>query len=157
MLRRHPPNAYGREDNTMYRVLVADDCKFIRDRLSKYLSQRGYEVFQAEDGDEAVRTCLFKRPDIVLLDIVMPGKSGLEALKDIHTVNPATKVIIVSALGHEGILDEALRLGALEVMLKPVVLDQLASAIEKALGTRYQAAGHPLSPPVAGASQPATA
>jgi DNA-binding NtrC family response regulator len=135
----------------MYRVLVADDCKFIRDRLAKYLSQRGYEVLQAEDGEEAVRACLFKRPDIVLLDIVMPGKSGLEALKDIHVVNPTAKVIIVSALGHVGILNEALRLGAVDFMQKPVVLDQLESVIEKALGE------HSSSPLMAGAIQLAAA
>jgi two-component system chemotaxis response regulator CheY len=141
----------------VYRVLVADDCKFIRDRLTKHLSQRGYEVLQAEDGEEAVRACLFKRPDIVLLDIVMPGKSGLDALKDIHTINPAIKVIIVSALGHEGILDEALRLGAVDSMLKPVALDQLEGAIEKALGVRCQAMEHAISPFMAGTTQPAVA
>ncbi|MBN1889341.1 MAG: response regulator [Thermoflexales bacterium] len=141
----------------MYRVLVADDCKFIRDRLTKYLSQHGYEVLQAEDGEEAVRACLFKRPDIVLLDIVMPGKSGLEALKDIHTVNPAIKVIIVSALGHEGILDEALRLGAVNFMLKPVTPNQVTKAIEHALGVCHQTTEHSFPSLKAGAIQSAIA
>jgi DNA-binding response OmpR family regulator len=115
------------------KILVADDSQFLRERLSKHLARLGYEVLQTGDGEGAICLCRFERPDVVFLDIVMPGLNGLEALKEIREVSPDTLVVVVSSVGHEGIISEAMRLGAVDFVTKPVTPEQLVARLERLL------------------------
>jgi len=120
------------------KILVADDSEFLRGRLAKYLARQGYEVIQAGDGEQAIRLCRFEQPEAAFLDIVMPGKSGLEALKEIRAVSPATRVVVFSSLGHEGIIAEAMRLGAVDFIIKPVTPEQLEAKLKQIFAGREE-------------------
>ncbi len=118
----------------MARVLIADDAEFMRAVLAKIIVQLGHVVAgEAETGDEAVRMFQQLRPDLVTMDIVMPEKDGLEALKQIMIMDPKAKVIMVTALGQETLVLDAVKAGACEFVIKPFKPTELVRAIEKTL------------------------
>ncbi len=117
------------------RVLIADDAAFMREMLCDILTEGGHEVVaEAADGNEAVSAFQEHQPDIVTLDIVMPRKSGLEALREIIAAHPGAKVIMCSALGQEALVMEALDAGASDFVVKPFKPDQVLAAIDSAIG-----------------------
>jgi len=103
----------------------------MRMKATRLLSENGYEVVEASTGAEAV-TC-FKResPDGVLLDITMPDMDGLTALKEIRTVNPNARVAMVTAMGQQSIVMEALKNGAADFVVKPFSPERVLNAVEK--------------------------
>jgi two-component system chemotaxis response regulator CheY len=102
--------------------------------LRDMLTEAGYEVIaEAVDGDQAVTAFREHSPDLVTLDIVMPRKSGLEALREIVALEPAARVVMCSALGQEALVMEALESGATDFIVKPFKPDQALGVIEKAL------------------------
>ncbi|MCP4003516.1 MAG: response regulator [bacterium] len=122
------------------RILIADDAAFMREMLRDILTEGGHEVVaEAADGNEAVAAFQEYQPDVITLDIVMPRKSGLEALRDIIAASPGACVVMCSALGQEALVMEALDSGAAEFVVKPFKPDQVLSAIEKATGKTAQA------------------
>ena len=119
----------------MARVLVVDDAAFMRKMVSDALSGGGHEIVgEAANGVEAVQRFQELRPDIMTLDITMPEKDGLAALKEIIAVDPGAKVVMCSALGQESKVLESIKLGAKDFVVKPFQADRVLSAIEKALG-----------------------
>ncbi len=117
------------------RVLIADDAAFMREMLRDILTEGGHEVVaEAADGNEAVAAFQEHQPDIVTLDIVMPRKSGLEALRDIISISPGASVVMCSALGQEALVMEALDAGARDFVVKPFKPDQVLAAVDKAAG-----------------------
>jgi two-component system chemotaxis response regulator CheY len=117
----------------MAKVLVVDDAAFMRVRAAKVLMDNGHEVQQAENGVEAVRMYAEWRPDAVLMDITMPEMDGLEALKEIRKIDPAAKVAMVTAMGQQAIVMEALKAGAKDFVLKPFQPDRVLGALQKLL------------------------
>ena len=116
------------------RVLIADDAGFMREMLRDILSEGGFEIAgEAADGNEAVATFRELSPDVVTLDIVMPRKSGLEALREIVALDPGTCVVMCSALGQEALVMEALEAGARDFIVKPFKPDNVLKLINKAL------------------------
>jgi two-component system chemotaxis response regulator CheY len=115
------------------KVLVVDDAAFMRLRACKVLLDNGHEVVQAENGTEAVRLYAEHRPDAVLLDITMPEMDGLTALKEIRKLDPNARVAMVTAMGQQGIVMEALRAGARDFVLKPFQADRVLNALHKIL------------------------
>ena len=116
------------------RVLIVDDAAFMRAMLRDMLSEAGYEVVaEAVDGEQAVTAFRESSPDLVTLDIVMPRKSGLEALREIMALDPSAKIVMCSALGQEALVMEALESGAADFIVKPFKPDQALGVIEKAL------------------------
>ena len=116
------------------RVLIVDDAAFMREMLRDLLTEAGYEIVgEAVDGDQAVALFRETTPDVVTLDIVMPRKSGLEALREIHALDPNACVIMCSALGQEALVMQALEAGARDFIVKPFKTDQALGVIEKAL------------------------
>ena len=116
------------------RVLIVDDAAFMREMLRDMLSGAGYEVVaEAVDGEQAVTAFRESSPDLVTLDIVMPRKSGLEALREIMALDPSAKIVMCSALGQEALVMEALESGAADFIVKPFKPDQALGVIEKAL------------------------
>jgi two-component system, chemotaxis family, chemotaxis protein CheY len=115
------------------KILVVDDAAFMRMRASKVLEDIGHEVAHAENGLQAVRQFLDFRPDAVLLDITMPEMDGLAALKEIKKIDPAARVAMVTAMGQQAIVMEALRAGAKDFVLKPFQPDRVIAAVQKLL------------------------
>src|SRR5690242_17639145 len=118
---------------TMARILVVDDAAFMRVRAAKVLEDAGHEVSQAENGLQAVKQYSEWRPDAVLMDITMPEMDGLAALKEIKKIDPAARVAMVTAMGQQAIVMEALRAGAKDFVLKPFQPDRVIGALQKLL------------------------
>jgi two-component system chemotaxis response regulator CheY len=117
----------------MAKVLVVDDAAFMRVRAAKVLQDNGHDVAQAENGREAVRKFAEWRPDAVLLDITMPEMDGLAALKEIKKIDPGARVAMVTAMGQQAIVMEALKNGARDFVLKPFQPDRVLAALQKLL------------------------
>jgi two-component system chemotaxis response regulator CheY len=116
------------------RILIVDDAAFMREMLRDILTEEGSEIAaEAADGDEAVRAFGENSPDLVLLDIVMPRKSGLEALREIVALDPGAVVVMCSALGQESLVMEALDAGAKDFVVKPFKPDRAIEVVRKAL------------------------
>lgn len=117
----------------MAKILIVDDAEFLRVRLTKMLSTDGYEVFQAENGVKAVATYKDIHPDVVLMDVTMPEMDGLTALKEIVGFDPQARVIMLTALGQESVVLEAVKSGAKDFVVKPFEQDRVMKAITKLL------------------------
>ena len=118
----------------MARVLVVDDAAFMRKMLSDALSKAGHEVVgEAANGQEGVEQFQALRPDLTTLDITMPEKDGLTALREILSFDPSARVIMCSALGQESKVLESVRFGAKDFIVKPFNADRLVEAVSKAL------------------------
>ncbi len=115
-------------------VMIVDDLAFIKIVLRDILEKAGFRVVgEASNGEEAIRVYLDKRPDVVLMDITMPGMDGLTALKKIREHDPAARIIICSALGQQRLIVQAIQLGAKDFIVKPFQPQRIISALKKAL------------------------
>ncbi len=112
-------------------VLVCDDAMFMRNMIKRALAKTNYKVIgEAANGLEAVEKYVALNPDVVTLDITMPQMDGIEALKKIKEINPNAKVIIVSAMGQEIYVREAIIAGANAFIIKPFKNDSLIEAFD---------------------------
>ncbi len=119
----------------MARVLVVDDAAFMRKMVSDALTKGGHEVVgEGANGAEAVQRYQELSPDLTTLDITMPEKDGLEALREIVALDPNAKVIMCSALGQESKVLEAVKSGAKDFVVKPFQPERILDAAAKALG-----------------------
>lgn len=118
----------------MARVMIVDDAAFMRMMLRKIVMVAGHDVVgEAVDGDMAVQMYRSLKPDLTILDITMPGKDGIEVLREIREQDPAARIVMCSALGQEPKVMESMRLGAREFVVKPFESEVVEQAIEKAL------------------------
>lgn len=116
------------------RVLVADDASFMREMIREIIEPEGFEVVgQASDGVEAVEAFQRLRPDLVTMDIVMPRRSGIDAVQEIRAIDPTARVVMCSALGQETLVMEALAAGAADFVVKPFRPDSVLSTLRKVL------------------------
>src|SRR5437773_5700576 len=119
----------------MARIMVVDDAAFMRKMLTDALAGGGHEVVgEAATGTEAVDKFLELRPEVTTLDITMPEKDGLEALREILAFDPSARVVMCSALGQESKVLEAIRSGAKDFVVKPFQAERVLAAVVKALG-----------------------
>lgn len=116
-----------------YSVLLVDDEEEFVSALSERLMLRGIDVEIALDGEEALARMDEKPPDVVILDVMMPGLSGLEVLKRIRGLHPQTQVILLTGQGStkEGI--EGMRLGAFDYLIKPVDIEEMLERMKEAV------------------------
>lgn len=113
----------------MKNVLIVDDAEFMRMTIKQMLEGKVNVVGEAADGQEAVEKYKVLHPDIVLMDITMPVMSGIEALKEIKAYNPEARIIIVSAMGQEQTVREAILHGAETFIVKPFTGDRLIEVV----------------------------
>ena len=118
----------------MARILVADDASFMRQMIREIVELEGHEVVaEASDGIEAIDQFKNHHPDVVTMDIVMPRRSGIDAVKAILEFDPTARVVMCSALGQETLVTEALQAGAHDFIVKPFKPDSVINTIKKVL------------------------
>lgn len=117
------------------RVLIVDDAAFMRTIMRDILSGSGrYDVVaEAVDGRDAVRAFERVRPDLVMLDLVMPEMTGIEAARTILTINPAARIVACSALGQEDLVIASIQAGARDVILKPYSPDRVLDVLDQVM------------------------
>ena len=117
----------------MAKILVVDDAAFMRLRAVKLLAEAGYTVIEAENGRQAVDAYTRERPDAVLMDITMPEMDGLEALAEIRKFDPTARVAMLTAMGQQSIVMDAIKRGARDFVVKPFSPDRVLGAVGKLL------------------------
>ncbi len=116
------------------KVLIVDDAAFMRMMLRDILMKNGFEVVgEADNGKNAVQMYSELKPDIVTMDITMPEMDGIAAVKEIKQIDSAAKVVMVSAMGQQAMVIEAIRSVAADFIVKPFQPDRVLEALSKAL------------------------
>jgi two-component system chemotaxis response regulator CheY len=114
------------------RILIADDALFMRNMLREIFVKAGFQVVgEAANGVEAVERYHELQPDLVTMDIVMPLKSGIEALQQITRENPDARVVMCSALGQEALVIEAVQAGAKDFIVKPFKEERVLDVVRR--------------------------
>jgi two-component system, chemotaxis family, chemotaxis protein CheY len=116
----------------MKRVLIVDDAAFMRMSIRNMLESNGFEIVgEAENGLMAIEKYKELQPEVVTMDITMPEMDGLEALREIKKIDPAASIVMVSALGQEARMKEAIIYGAKGFIVKPFKEEIIVSALSK--------------------------
>lgn len=121
--------------NPNKKVLVVDDQYGIRLLLKEVFSRDGFSIFQAADGRAALEIIQSEQPDLILLDMKMPGMDGIELLRQLRPIHPTVKVIMMTAYGELDMVAEASKLGALAHFTKPFDIEELRSEVIKQLAS----------------------
>lgn len=118
----------------MRKVLIVDDAAFMRMSIRTLLNKNGFEdIEEAQNGIEALVKYKKFKPDIVTMDITMPEMSGIDALKEIIKYDPDAKIVMVSAMGQEAMVMEAIMHGAKSFIIKPFKDDHVIKTLNKVL------------------------
>ncbi len=116
----------------MKKVLIVDDAVFMRNTLKMMLERNEFEVIgQAENGEEAIDQFIKLKPDVVTMDITMPKMSGLEALIKIKQMDPNAKIVMITAMGNESMVKEAILNGAVNFIVKPFQEDKVVEVLKR--------------------------
>lgn len=116
-------------------ILVVDDAAFMRMMIKDILTKNGFEVVgEAENGAKAIERFKELNPELVIMDITMPEVDGIQAVKEIKTVNSAAKIVMCSAMGQQAMVIEAIQAGAKDFIVKPFQADRVLEAVKKVLG-----------------------
>jgi len=119
------------------KLLIVDDQYGIRLLLHEIFKKEGYDVYQAANGFQAIDIVTNDRPDLVVLDMKIPGMDGIEILKRIKEIDQDIKVILMTAYGELDIIEEAKKLGAIRYFAKPFDIDEIKTVVREHMVT-YQ-------------------
>lgn len=115
------------------KILIADSVSTMRENMKTILENEGFtNILEADNGESACEIFENELPQIVIMDIAVPGKSGMESLRDMMKINPGSSVIICSAASHRELVIEAFKLGAADFILKPLKPERLIQSVKKA-------------------------
>ena len=114
---------------TATKILIVDDQEYFRKKISDMLLEEKFVVLEADNGIQAMETYQQNKPDIVLLDITMPDMDGLAALKQLRSLDSRAKIVMLTALGQESIVLEAIKSGARDFVIKPFEREHLLNTI----------------------------
>jgi len=131
-------------------VFLVDDDRTFLDRLALAFEDRGYQVHSSSNYAQAMATAHGIKPDMAVLDLKMPGHSGLELLRDLKALHPQVEVVMLTGYGSVATAVDAVRLGALNYVAKPASTDMILAAFERGRNT-------PLTPPEADYEPPSLA
>jgi len=123
----------GNVMTTKEKILIVDDAAFMRMMVKDILTKNGYEVVEAEDGNDGLAKFKEHRPALVIMDIVMPNMDGIDALKQIKKVDGGAKIIMLSAMSVPSHIADSLIAGAVDFVAKPFQADYLTAAVAKHL------------------------
>jgi two-component system chemotaxis response regulator CheY len=125
----------SRVDLTKRTVLIVDDELFFRELMRDILEKNGFTVIaEASDGIAAVAQFVAHRPDLTVMDIFMPDGNGIEATREILSLDQDARVIVCSGVGYDDDIEAALQAGARNIIYKPFLPDEVLNSISKALG-----------------------
>lgn len=115
------------------RILIVDDSQFFRTQMKKILSEAGIgrRYYEAKDGQEAISQYMQNRPDLVLMDMVMPNIDGVKATQAIKKFDPNAKIIVFSSIENKHIVSDAIKFGATNYILKPFDSGTAVMAVSK--------------------------
>ncbi len=114
------------------KIMLVDDAAFMRMMIKNTLTQGGYtNIIEAENGAEAVDKYKAESPDLIIMDITMPEKDGIQALREIKEYDANSNIVMCSALGQEKLVLEALKLGAADFIVKPFKPDRIMETVAK--------------------------
>jgi len=114
-------------------ILIVDDEPIVRESLRDWLLDVGYEVQTAQTGEEGLEILENQDIGLVILDVRLPGKTGIRVLEEMKQMKPDIKAIVITAYASPQMRDEAMKLGALQYMTKPIAPDRLEKLVKKAL------------------------
>lgn len=122
-------------ENNKKRVLIVDDAVFARTIIKKVIADLDYAeiIGEASDGYEAIEAYKKLKPDLITMDLVMPGKGGIEAIEEILKISNSVKILVVSAVGQEHLIMEATEKGAKDFIQKPINKEDLKRSINNLL------------------------
>lgn len=115
-------------------VLIVDDSQFMRRMLKGIIEPLGFTVTEAENGLDAIDKYQILKPDLVTMDITMPEMDGIEAVKAIKDIDPDANIVMISAMGQKSYVQEAIRYGAKDFVVKPFERERVYAAFEKIVG-----------------------
>ncbi len=119
------------------KVLIVDDASFMRTMLKDILTSAGFELAgEATDGVDAVEKFKMLKPDVITMDIVMPLKSGIDAVREIIAINKDARIIMCSALGQESLVLEAINAGAKDYIIKPFDPERVIEMVKRVAGVK---------------------
>lgn len=117
------------------KIMIVDDAAFMRMTIKNCLTKEGYtNLIEAPDGQAAVATYQQEKPELVIMDITMPNMDGIQALQAIKSFDPNAKVVMCSAMGQEAMVVDAIKLGAMDFIVKPFKPDRILQTVQKILG-----------------------
>jgi DNA-binding NtrC family response regulator len=114
-------------------ILIVDDELIVRQSIREWLKDAGYQVATAESGEEALQMLETQDFSVMVLDVRLPGKTGIQILKEIKTLKPQIKSIVITAYPSAELAVEAMKLGAVDYLIKPVAPDHLEKLIRETL------------------------
>jgi heterodisulfide reductase subunit A2 len=115
-------------------ILVVDDEAIVRESIKDWLKDAGYDVSMADSGEQAIQLVQKQKFDFVVMDVRLPGKTGIATLQEIKSMYPALKSVVIPAYPSERLADEAKRQGAVDYLVKPVNPEDLEKLIREAIG-----------------------
>ncbi|MEM6734085.1 MAG: response regulator [Myxococcota bacterium] len=128
-------------------ILVVEDDEIYRERLMRAFRERGMEVFGAEDGERALGVAAEESPDMVVVDLKMPKKSGLDVLKELRKLDEDVRVVVLTGYGSIATAMEAVRLGAVHYLTKPADADEILAAFDREATEPYSGTDSPKQAP----------
>jgi len=112
--------------------MIVDDAELMRMIIRDILLMHGHEVVaEVNDGEEAIQAYLEVKPDLVLMDLIMPNMDGKEALQKLLAIDPEAKVVMCSSLGQQALITESMKIGAMGFIVKPFETDGMLDVIKK--------------------------
>lgn len=119
-------------DSGVPSLLIVDDDRVLRERLARAFRERGFDVSTAADAEEALSLAKEESPEMAVVDLRMPGRSGLELVRELHALDPQTRIVVLTGYGSIATAVEAVRLGAANYVAKPADVDDLLAAFARA-------------------------
>ena len=114
-------------------ILIVEDDKPIRNFIAAALASQGYKYIETDKGKEAVALSIANNPDIIILDLGLPDMDGIEAVKKIKEYDPNCKIIIISAMGQDAMVKEALTAGAVNFLVKPLKMETIVETLKRVM------------------------
>ena len=117
------------------KVLLVDDAAFVRMSLKKVLDESEYDFtyVEAATGEDGIHLFKTEKPDLVIMDITMPGMNGIEAVEKIMSIDPDAKIIMCSSMGYQEKVVDAITAGAVDFIIKPYTSEKILRAVEKVM------------------------
>ncbi len=131
----------------MHTILLVDDDDFFRERLERAFAKRGYPVLVAADYGQAMELVSRHSPELAVVDLKMPGKNGLELLRDIKKIDSKIRVVVLTGYGSIATATEAVKRGALDYIAKPADADDILRAFSEDSGLKIELGGNDFNPP----------